>query len=368
MPDAYDLIVVGAGALGTFHAYFALRRGLRVLLLEKDARPQEATVRNFGQVITSGMAEGTWFDYARATLATYQTIQAEWDISIRQNGSLYLASTALEMQVLEEKHARYQQLGYPSRVLTAAECRQRLPAVRASYCVGGLLFEQEVTAEPDQLIHRLLAYLQARYQLDYRPATPVREVTASSAAATVVDARGQRYQAAQVLICTGRDCQLLFPDVLAQSDLQLCKLQMLATSPLPQVRLPGSVLTGGSLRRYAAFKSCPSYPQLLAEPVSNELRQWGIHILFKQAVDGSIIIGDTHEYADLTHTTDLDFNNADYLNQLVLAEAAPHGGFCPAGAFSAPGTATIPRAARPKFSSIRPTRASTSSPVSAARA
>ena len=322
MPDAYDLIVVGAGALGTFHAYFALRRGLRVLLLEKDARPQEATVRNFGQVITSGMAEGTWFDYARATLATYQTIQAEWDISIRQNGSLYLASTALEMQVLEEKHARYQQLGYPSRVLTAAECRQRLPAVRASYCVGGLLFEQEVTAEPDQLIHRLLAYLQARYQLDYRPATPVREVTASSAAATVVDARGQRYQAAQVLICTGRDCQLLFPEVLAQSDLQLCKLQMLATSPLPQVRLPGSVLTGGSLRRYAAFKSCPSYPQLLAEPVSNELRQWGIHILFKQAVDGSIIIGDTHEYADLTHTTDLDFNNADYLNQLVLAEAA----------------------------------------------
>lgn len=322
MPDAYDLIVVGAGALGTFHAYFALRRGLRVLLLEKDARPREATVRNFGQVITSGMAEGEWFAYARVSLATYQAIQAEWDISIRQNGSLYLASTALEMQVLEEKHARYQEIGYPSRVLTAAACRQRLPAVRASYCVGGLLFEQEVTAEPDQLIHRLLAYLQARYQLDYRPATPVREVTASDAAATVVDARGQRYQAAQVLVCTGHDCQLLFPEILAQSDLQLCKLQMLATGPLPQVRLPGSVLTGGSLRRYAAFKSCPSYPALLAEPMPDELRQWGIHLLFKQAVDGSIILGDTHEYADLPRAADLDFNNSDHLNQLLLAEAA----------------------------------------------
>ena len=321
MHNSFDVIIVGAGALGAFHAYFALQRGLKVLLLEKDARPMEATVRNFGQIITSGMAEGEWFDYARVSLATYQKIQAEYDISIRQNGSLYLASTALEMQVLEEKHARYQVLGYPSRVLTAAQCQQRLPAVRASYCVGGLLFEQEVTAEPDQMIHRLLAYLVARFQLDYRPATPVREVTAGTAGATVVDARGQRYTAAQVLVCSGRDCQLLFPDVFAQSDLQLVKLQMLATYPLPQVRLPGSVLTGLSLRRYAAFKTCPSFGALMAEDMDPDLREWGIHILLKQAVDGSIIIGDTHEYADLTQAADLDFNNADHLNQLMLTAA-----------------------------------------------
>ncbi|HET9503637.1 MAG TPA: TIGR03364 family FAD-dependent oxidoreductase [Hymenobacter sp.] len=321
MYNSFDVIIVGAGALGAFHAYFALQQGLKVLLLEKDARPMEATVRNFGQIITSGMAEGEWFDYARVSLATYQKIQAEYDISIRQNGSLYLASTALEMQVLEEKHARYQALGYPSRVLTAAQCQQRLPAVQASYCVGGLLFEQEVTAEPHQMIHRLLAYLAARFQLDYRPATPVREVTAGNAGATVVDARGQRYTAAQVLVCSGRDCQLLFPDVFAQSDLQLVKLQMLATYPLPQVRLPGSVLTGLSLRRYAAFKACPSFGALMAEDMDPDLRDWGIHILFKQAVDGSIIIGDTHEYADLAQAADLDFNNVDHLNQLMLSAA-----------------------------------------------
>jgi FAD dependent oxidoreductase TIGR03364 len=321
MQNSYDLIIVGAGALGTFHAYFALQRGLRVLLLEKDARPMEATVRNFGQIITSGMAEGEWFDYARTGLETYQRIQAEHDISIRQNGSLYLASTPLEMQVLEEKHARYQAIGYPSRVLTAEQCRQRLPAVRSSYCVGGLLFEQEVTAEPDRMIHRLLACLVTRYQLDYRPATPVREVIAGDASATVIDARGQRYTAARVLVCSGRDCKLLFPDVFAQSDLQLVKLQMLATYPLPQVALPGSVLTGLSIRRYAAFKACPSFKELLAEPVADDLQRWGIHILFKQAVDGSIIIGDTHEYADLANADELDFNNSDYLNQLMLDEA-----------------------------------------------
>lgn len=321
MKNSYDLVIVGAGALGAFHAYFARQRGLRVLLLEKDARPREATVRNFGQIIPSGMEEGEWFDYARVSLDTYQRIQAECDISIRPNGSLYLASTELERQVLAEKHAQYAAIGYASRLLTAAECQHRLPAVRSSYCVGGLLFDQEVTAEPDLLIHKLLAYLVDRWQLDYRPATPVLEVTAGSAGATVVDACGQRYSANQVVVCCGRDAQFLFPELLVQSDLQLCKLQMLATYPLPQVRLPGSVLTGLSIRRYHAFQSCPSFAQLQAEPVDPELRHWGIHILFKQALDGSIIIGDTHEYADLAAADQLDFNNSDQLNQLMLGEA-----------------------------------------------
>lgn len=321
MNNSYDLIIVGAGILGASHAYFALQRGLRVLLLEKDARPSEATVRNFGQIIPSGMAEGEWFDYARTSLETYQAIQAEWDISIRPTGSLYLASSALEMQVLEEKHARYQALGYASQVFTPTQCRQHLPVVRADYCAGGLHFAQEVTAEPDQLIHCLLAYLVARWQLDYRPATPVREVTAHDAGCEVVDTRGQRYQAAQVLVCSGRDVKFLFPELFAQSDLQLCKLQMLATYPLPQVSLPGSVLTGLSIRRYHAFHSCPSFARLRAEDVAPTLRQWGIHILFKQAVDGSIIVGDTHEYADLPAADQLDFNNADQLNELMLGEA-----------------------------------------------
>ena len=321
MENTYDLIVVGAGALGAFHAYFALQQGLKVLLLEKDARPTEATVRNFGQIVPSGMPEGEWFDYARRTLDTLKTIQAECDISIRPNGAVYLASSPQEMQVLEEKHARYQALDYVSRVLTAAQCRERLPAVRADYCAGGLAFEQEVTAEPDQLIHRLLVYLVERWYLDYRPATAVREVTASASSAEVVDARGQRYAAAQVLVCSGRDFKLLFPEIFAQSDLQLCKLQMLATYPLPQVLLPGSILTGLSIRRYPAFHACPSYAQLRPEDVDPELRRWGIHLLFKQAVDGSIIIGDTHEYADVATADNLDFNNSNELNQLMLREA-----------------------------------------------
>ena len=64
----YDLIITGAGALGSFHAYHACKKGLKVLLLEKDLQPQEATVRNFGQVVPSGLSRGKWQNYGRRSL------------------------------------------------------------------------------------------------------------------------------------------------------------------------------------------------------------------------------------------------------------------------------------------------------------
>lgn len=319
--DNYDLIVVGAGVLGAFHAHFALKLGLKVLLLEKDPRPTEATVRNFGQIVPSGMAEGDWFKYGKHSLETYKRIQSEFDITIRQNGSTYLASSEMEMQVLTETHQRYQNIGYPSELLSAAQCLQRLPSIQTDYCYGGLVFPQEVTTEPATLIYRLLEYMVTRQGLDYRPNTPVIACTSNDASCQVTDAFGNGYTASRVIICSGRDFKFLFPEVFRQSDLQICKLQMLSTYPLPQVSLPGSILTGLSIRRYYAFKSCPSYAHLNPDEVDENLRKWGIHILFKQAVDGSIIIGDSHEYADATATEELDYGIEDDINAFMLREA-----------------------------------------------
>ena len=83
----FDLLIVGGGILGTFHAYHALRKGLKVALLEKDGLPVGATVRNFGQVVPSGM-NAKWQPLGRRSLEIYQTIQQQFDISVRQNGSI----------------------------------------------------------------------------------------------------------------------------------------------------------------------------------------------------------------------------------------------------------------------------------------
>ena len=78
----FDLIVVGGGVLGAFHAYHALIRGLKVALIEKDKTPKGATVRNFGQVIPSGM-NNKWQVYGRESIGIYRELHSKSDLSIR---------------------------------------------------------------------------------------------------------------------------------------------------------------------------------------------------------------------------------------------------------------------------------------------
>ena len=105
-----DVIVIGAGVLGTFHAYFAARKGLHTILIERNAYPSDASTRNFGMVVqTIVETEGEWPAYARASRDIYLAIQEEHDIGVRNNGSLYIASTDIERMVLEEFASAYSQ-------------------------------------------------------------------------------------------------------------------------------------------------------------------------------------------------------------------------------------------------------------------
>src|SRR5690242_2481761 len=58
--EDFDVAVIGAGVLGTFHAYFACKKGLRTVLIERGGLPGEASVRNFGILFPSGMTAGPW--------------------------------------------------------------------------------------------------------------------------------------------------------------------------------------------------------------------------------------------------------------------------------------------------------------------
>ena len=136
-----DLLIIGAGTLGTFHAKAALERGLSVRLCERDSVPQGASVRNFGQVVPSGMTP-KWQAYGRRSLTIYKEMQKATDITLRQNGSVYLASDAEEWQLLQELSEINRANDYPSKLLSREECLAKYPGLRADYCVGGSIFRK----------------------------------------------------------------------------------------------------------------------------------------------------------------------------------------------------------------------------------
>ncbi len=321
MNNKYDVIIVGGGVLGTFHAYHALKLGLKVCLVEKDAFPKGATTQNFGQVVPSGM-NVKWQKFGRESLQIYKEIQSLFDITVRQRGTVYLASNEEEEQLLVELRAINSNNDYCSKMLTPSECFNQYPGLQANYAKAGLYFPEEVTVEPRTMIHRLQRYLVDYMNLELIVNFPVTYCESINGEVEVHNSKHHKLVAEKVIVCNGNDFKTLYPEIFEISDLEVSKLQMMQTKPQENYSLKGSVLTGWSIRRYEAFAECPSYHAIKAnEPKDSLQKKWGVHILFKQAFDGSVILGDSHQYADVHRIDDLGFDLDMDIDDFMLREA-----------------------------------------------
>ena len=320
MQKHFDLIVVGSGIMGTFHAYHAARQNKSVLLLEKDNFPVGATVRNFGQVVPSGLS-GRWFNYGQRSLELYQTLQSKVDLTVRNNGSVYVASDDDEWQLANELYDYYQKIGYSCELLSRQKCLEIYPYLRPSYPVGALFFPQELSVDSPVLMQRLLGYCKEQMDITFLNNATVVDCQSANGKATVRLANRQEFEAEKVLICNGHEFRMLYPELFANSGLIVSKLQMMQTIPFPTLSMKGNILTGLTIRRYESFQQMPSYASMVTPEHYSDLKKWGIHVLFKQAEDGSVVIGDSHEYADAQHVDDLGFHTTDYINGLIISEA-----------------------------------------------
>ncbi|OXA78417.1 FAD dependent oxidoreductase TIGR03364 [Flavobacterium aquidurense] len=321
MDKKYDLIVIGGGVLGTFHAYHALQKGMSVAILEKNSKPEGATVRNFGQVVPSGM-DRKWQNFGKESLKIYKDIQSQFDISIRQNGTVYLASNEEEMQLIEELHQINSSNDYESHLLTKEQCLVKYSGLLSDYCTGGLFFPQEVTVEPATMIHKLHQFMTANLGLDLVMTTTVVNTESRNGGVVATTSTGKEYKASKMIICNGSDFKILYPEIYNNSDLVVSKLQMLQTKPQHNYKLEGSILTGLTIRRYESFEECKSYAAIKSKENQDSFeKKYGVHILFKQALDGSVILGDSHEYALAKDIDSLGFDLNMDIDNFMIEEA-----------------------------------------------
>lgn len=314
---SFDAVVIGAGIVGLANALALAKRGLKVVVLERHERAHGASVRNFGMVWPIGQPAGSLFAQAQRSREIWTTLGQAAGFFIRETGSLHLAHHEDEVAVLREFARMAPDLGVPVQLLSPAETLAGSPMANPTNLRGALWSAGEVCVDPREAIALLPEYLNRAFGIEFRFGTPVVRIDDGA----VVTSEGQVFRASRIVVCTGEDLRMLFPEVYAGSGIRRCKLQMLRTVPQPADWNPGPMIASGlTLRHYAIFQICPSL-KALQERVAREtpeLDRFGIHVMASQHRDGGMVLGDSHEYgADIT-----PFDRAE-IDGLILRELKP---------------------------------------------
>jgi FAD dependent oxidoreductase TIGR03364 len=314
----FDIAIVGAGIVGLAHALAALRRGLSVVVLEREARPIGASIRNFGFVTVTGQRRGETWRRAKRSAEIWAEIAPLAEIAIEHRGLLMLARRPEAGAVLEAFHAT--EMGADCTLLSAVAARDRAPHLMPERLCAGLWSPHELRVESRTAVPKLIDWLHSQ-GVAFQFATAVHAI----AGGRIETARGPVFANATI-VCPGDDLATLFPDIIAAHGVTRCVLQMLRLES-PGWRLPGAVMSDLSLVRYRGYadlaESAPLRARLEADQA--DALTHGVHLIVVQSEDGSLVVGDSHHYAASPEPF-----AARAVEQIILREAQDTLGCAPA--------------------------------------
>ncbi len=286
----FDLAVVGAGIVGLGCALAGARRGLRVVVIERDARTNGASVRNFGLVTITGQDRAQIWRRARRSREIWLDVAARAGIEVAQRG-LWLAARRPEAAAVLDAFMRTD-MAEGCRMLGADAARRHCADLRTEGLEAVLESPHELRVESRDALPALARHLERDLGVCFRWQTAVHAVQTP-----VIETSRGPLRADSAVVCPGDDLTTLFPRFLADAGIRRCTLQMLRLES-PGFRLPGTLMSDLSLLRYGGFASLPEAAALavrLRTEQSEHLRH-GIHLIVAQGGDGSLVIGDSHLY------------------------------------------------------------------------
>ncbi|MGN6087158.1 NAD(P)/FAD-dependent oxidoreductase [Trinickia sp.] len=165
---AADVVVIGAGIVGTSTAYELARRGVSVALIDKGVVGGEQSGRNWGWVRQQNR-DIFELPLAMRSLRRWSELRDEIqiDLGFRREGILYASNDAKSIAQWDAWCKRAREIGFVSHMLSSTEVNSRVPRGGPQYA-GGVWSPDDGRAEPSRAAPALAEAAKRRGALLYQ--------------------------------------------------------------------------------------------------------------------------------------------------------------------------------------------------------
>jgi glycine/D-amino acid oxidase-like deaminating enzyme len=162
-----DVVVIGAGILGSSIAIHLVDRGVRPVVIDPQRPGQGTSTGSFASISAFGKDPAAWFQLASAGMSGWPRFAGRigGEVGLRRAGEVRFASDPEEGRRLARQVADARGRGYPVRLIDAEELARLLPGARVGEVTAACFAPNDGQVEPPLVLaacRRVLAEAGAR--------------------------------------------------------------------------------------------------------------------------------------------------------------------------------------------------------------
>lgn len=149
-----DVVVIGAGVVGLAVAYHLAKRGLEVVVAEREELPGMGATAYCTGGLRYQFSSPTNIELSKLSIPFYLSFQKNTgrDIFLRQHGYLFVTACSATAEIFRENVRRENSLGVNSQLLTPAEAGKLFPYLETSDLLAATFCAEDGSADPSAVL------------------------------------------------------------------------------------------------------------------------------------------------------------------------------------------------------------------------
>lgn len=296
MQKVYDVVVIGGGIMGLSTAYYLLKSGKKVLLVEKEQFGAGASGACDDMILLQSKKPGISLQLALESIEMYRSLSEElgMDVEFESRGGMILIENQQQLKVMEAFVREQRDYGLEVDIIGKSEVRKRQPNVKDSI-IASTYSTKDSQVNPLKVMRGFLKK-SGRLGLVSIKGVPIKELLPCADHWKLLFENGEAIETQYIVNAAGAWA----PEIGKLIDIEIPivpkKGQIVVTEQIPPI---------GETNVWSAEYIVSKLKPELYTKKDDIYSRLGIGFSFTQTTDGNYLIGSTRENAGYDRTTNL---------------------------------------------------------------